>query len=730
MDIQRFAVMNAKGFKTQTSLATQAQLLKELYELNPDIGKDKFWDLDGYWMRWYASDLLLGIASRYNLDDIKFYIQNIDLGIQIERQRQALGYVDDRTRAAYDDLKKFSETVDDFINSHREDFPLNARLELIGGAAKFYQPSPATFEIIKSRIGTLVNSSTPPNSSPNSDKKIALQGSTKSRDYSYKYVSVEERINAVFLKYDLGVASPNDIQYENLPGGIPNRLPLKLMTAQGNFVLKVIGESREEARFIVSAIRYLYKQGNIPVPMSIKTKNSLEDKTDSYFIQIGNYFYILEEFKDGRYIDRLKAEPEHMRTVGKMLSEVHRAFAEFIPEGGKTAARAVDILSHRHEFQEFKERLDKKPREQLTRGEIFFLSLYDKIMEQFDILEKRLPEERYENLPKIVVHGDLSFPNLLFSERGEIVAILDFERSRFQPRVEDFKNPLMSVDPVRGRAYDYNSLVDLVSSYQAYAIDKLTIAEISAISEILRATFLWEFASRFILRISELDQDMAYKSTENVWLKFEEFKKDFPGDEESIQRFIDTIERKSDSMKRERGVNSPIDMEPGQDSTGKTTRGIDGSAGGSTGSASLTTSPLTTGSPSIPQTDEATGGIDFRALPIVTESIMHLKAVINNVPRSDYEKFDITKEIDDLEKMVNAGMSPSTDRIKEYLQASCVKGASQQDLKKVLSCIAGILRNEEETCCDTDPVLKDMLVVLEVSRTPKELQEIFLPVIK
>ena len=79
--------------------------------------------------------------------------------------------------------------------------------------------------------------------------------------------------------------------------------------------------------------------------------------------------------------------------------------------------------------------------------------------------------------------------------------------------------------------------------------------------------------------------------------------------------------------------------------------------------------------------------------------------------------------------MTNSGMSPSTDRIKEYIQASCAKGSSQQDLKKVLTCIAQILRAEEETCCQTDPVLKDMLVVLEVSRTPKELQEVFLPTI-
>lgn len=64
--------------------------------------------------------------------------------------------------------------------------------------------------------------------------------------------------------------------------------------------------------------------------------------------------------------------------------------------------------------------------------------------------------------------------------------------------------------------------------------------------------------------------------------------------------------------------------------------------------------------------------------------------------------------------MVDAGLTPSADRIKEYVQASCLKGNS--DMQKVISCIVEMLRMEEESCCLTEPVLKDILVVLESGR--------------
>jgi predicted nucleic acid-binding Zn-ribbon protein len=123
---------------------------------------------------------------------------------------------------------------------------------------------------------------------------------------------------------------------------------------------------------------------------------------------------------------------------------------------------------------------------------------------------------------------------------------------------------------------------------------------------------------------------------------------------------------------------------------------------------------------------ETPGGIDFRFLPIVTEAIGNLSINTAKVSRLALSNVNLATELRQIENMLNAGIIPSTERIKEYLQASCLKGSSVQDVDKVLSCISGILRLEEERCCTTETELKDILIVLESSRSGAELSRIFL----
>ncbi|MDO8663009.1 MAG: hypothetical protein Q7K98_07325 [Candidatus Omnitrophota bacterium] len=125
------------------------------------------------------------------------------------------------------------------------------------------------------------------------------------------------------------------------------------------------------------------------------------------------------------------------------------------------------------------------------------------------------------------------------------------------------------------------------------------------------------------------------------------------------------------------------------------------------------------------------GGIDFRALPIVTEAVSNLRSSLgDSFLRTNssgiYRKLSPADEWQEIERMASSGITPSPERMKEYLQASCAKGDIPQDKDKVILCIADILRGEEETCFATDPTLRDILVVLEASGSSTELNKIFL----
>ena len=71
--------------------------------------------------------------------------------------------------------------------------------------------------------------------------------------------------------------------------------------------------------------------------------------------------------------------------------------------------------------------------------------------------------------------------------------------------------------------------------------------------------------------------------------------------------------------------------------------------------------------------------------------------------------------------MVNAGIIPSGQRIKDYLQSCCQKKELNGGIGRVLNCIADIMRIEEERVSATDHDLKSLLVLLESGKSENEL---------
>jgi hypothetical protein len=126
--------------------------------------------------------------------------------------------------------------------------------------------------------------------------------------------------------------------------------------------------------------------------------------------------------------------------------------------------------------------------------------------------------------------------------------------------------------------------------------------------------------------------------------------------------------------------------------------------------------------------DKSPGGIDFRALPIVSYASSALKSSIVSSPIAKLDNISLSKEVLAIQKMVEAGIAPSEERIKDFVQASsALEAGSLADARqKAVLWIAEVLRSQEEECCASSAILKDMLVVLDSGVSEKELKNIFL----
>jgi SAM-dependent methyltransferase len=124
---------------------------------------------------------------------------------------------------------------------------------------------------------------------------------------------------------------------------------------------------------------------------------------------------------------------------------------------------------------------------------------------------------------------------------------------------------------------------------------------------------------------------------------------------------------------------------------------------------------------SSPVTPDAKGGIDFRALPITTQPLMNTQLGNMPAPRP-LVSINLDESWGQIQNMLKAEIIPSSERIKEYLQACCGKKDMDQEMDKVLACIADILRLQEERAISTDLSLKEMLGLLESDKSGNEMQ--------
>ncbi|MFC1804835.1 hypothetical protein ACFLZ3_03300 [Candidatus Omnitrophota bacterium] len=114
----------------------------------------------------------------------------------------------------------------------------------------------------------------------------------------------------------------------------------------------------------------------------------------------------------------------------------------------------------------------------------------------------------------------------------------------------------------------------------------------------------------------------------------------------------------------------------------------------------------------------ALGGIDFTPLP-ETIQVQGGQSPAGIVPALIPA---LSGEWLQIHTMIDRGIMPSVERIKDELRARCEDDNFDKNVLAALSCIASILRLEEEECCTTNAALRELLVLLESGRSAGELK--------
>jgi|GEM_PF-3927692 len=111
---------------------------------------------------------------------------------------------------------------------------------------------------------------------------------------------------------------------------------------------------------------------------------------------------------------------------------------------------------------------------------------------------------------------------------------------------------------------------------------------------------------------------------------------------------------------------------------------------------------------------DAPGGIDFRAIPMITRPMGTLSGLSVSLPKlSNVENINLDEELRQIQKMLAAGITPSGERMKEYVAACYQKGELKTYVDGIVGCLVDICKLEEQKVAQTPKEVKELLLIMD-----------------
>lgn len=200
--------------------------------------------------------------------------------------------------------------------------------------------------------------------------------------------------------------------------------------------------------------------------------------------------YELARARPGALLEPQRLPP--LANAGRLLASVHRAAGLFKPPRPKPWGRydppdaALELVEHL---------LGRAPTSEQRDILVFLQAQARRLVERF-------PNDRYQALPPLVIHGDYHPANLKFLD-DEVSGLFDFDMACWQPRVLDVADGLLFFGGRRSEAFDGRTMAALTRSslpdlerWQVFLrgyleAGELTAAERTALPWCLRARWLY-----------------------------------------------------------------------------------------------------------------------------------------------------------------------------------------------------------------------------------------------
>lgn len=294
-----------------------------------------------------------------------------------------------------------------------------------------------------------------------------------------------EELAIVLSHYDLGVVQ----EAKEFPRGSHKAAKLIVRTDRGTYLLKRRPEGKNDPFRVAFAheLQNFLAEHHFPLPHIIGTRDE-----NLSMLRLGTHVYEVFEFIPGTTYDKsLLATYE----AGKVLGLYHVLICEYHPKYQPPHGHYHNSPIVRHYLREIPDRLRAAPSVRGKEQEL--ADACDTLMNAYDEAGRRAEELGLLQWETQIVHSDWHPGNMLF-QHGHVVAVIDYDAARVQPRVMDVANGTLQFSLETGSRdpetwHDYTDEPRAKRFLRGYdEMNLLTVAELRCVPLLMQEALIAE----------------------------------------------------------------------------------------------------------------------------------------------------------------------------------------------------------------------------------------------
>lgn len=246
-----------------------------------------------------------------------------------------------------------------------------------------------------------------------------------------------EELAIVLSHYDLGLVQ----EVREFPRGSHRAPKIIIKTDRGQYLLKRRPEGKNDPYRVAFAheLQNYLTQHSFPLPHLVGTREG-----NNSMLRIDNHVYEVFEYIAGeRYDGSLLATYE----AGKVLGLYHRLVRDFRAQWEPPRGHYHNAAVVRTYLNEIPERLAES--ESVRGGEADLKRTCEWLAGAYDRASSAAEKLGLSTWEMQIVHSDWHPGNMLFKE-GHVVAVIDYDAARIQPRAMDVANGVLQFSLVTG----------------------------------------------------------------------------------------------------------------------------------------------------------------------------------------------------------------------------------------------------------------------------------------